>query len=91
MSAREAERELAARIEAAAEQERQRIARELHDIVSHSLGLLVFQAGVGEQFVDTDPDKVRDAFRWIRFAGLEAVGEMGTILGLIRGDPEGGP
>ena len=84
--AREAEREQAARAEVAAEQERQRIARELHDIVSHSLGLLVFQAGVGEQFVDTDPDKVREAFRSIRVAGLEAVGEMGTILGLIRGD-----
>jgi signal transduction histidine kinase len=85
-SARMAEHEQAARAEAAAECERQRIARELHDIVSHSLGLLVFQAGVGEQFVDTDADKAREAFRSIRVAGLEAVGEMGTILGLIRGD-----
>ncbi|HEY1487201.1 MAG TPA: histidine kinase [Micromonosporaceae bacterium] len=85
-SARAAEREQAARAEAAADQERQRIARELHDIVSHSLGLLVFQAGVGEQFVDADPGKAREAFRSIRLAGLEAVGEMGTILGLIRGD-----
>ena len=84
--ARQAELAQAARAEAAAEQERQRIARELHDIVSHSLGLLVFQAGVGEQLIDTDPDKAREAFRSIRVAGLEAVGEMGTILGLIRGD-----
>ncbi len=89
-SAREAEREQVARAEAAAEQERQRIARELHDIVSHSLGLLVFQAGVGEQFVDTDPAKAREAFQSIRVAGLEAVGEMGTILGLIRGDRKSG-
>jgi signal transduction histidine kinase len=89
-SAREAEREQAARAEAAADQERQRIARELHDIVSHSLGLLVFQAGVGEQFVDSDPDKAREAFQSIRVAGLEAVGEMGTILGLIRGDRKSG-
>ena len=88
--AREAERKHAAREEAAAEQERRRIARELHDIVSHSLGLLVFQAGVGEQVIDTDPGKAREAFRSIRLAGLEAVGEMGTILGLIRGDRAAG-
>src|SRR5215467_4975985 len=81
--AREAEAASAARVAAAAEQERHRIARELHDIVAHSLGLLVFQAGVGEQFVDTDPDKAREAFRSIRVAGLEAVGETGTILGLM--------
>ena len=88
--AREAERNSASQIAAAAEAERQRIARELHDIVSHSLGLLVFQAGVGEQFVDTEPEKARDAFRSIRVAGAEAVSEMGTILGLIRGERAAG-
>jgi signal transduction histidine kinase len=84
--ARSAERDQAERAEAAAEAERQRIARELHDIVAHSLGVLVFQAGVGEQLIDRDPGQAREAFRAIRAAGLEAVGEMGTILGLIRGD-----
>jgi signal transduction histidine kinase len=88
--ARAAQRDQAERAEAAAEAERQRIARELHDIVAHSLGVLVFQAGVGEQLIaqgqDRDQDKAREAFRAIRTAGLEAVGEMGTILGLIRGD-----
>ncbi len=86
-AARRAEREQAERVAAAAEEERHRIARELHDIVAHSLGILVFQAGVGEQFVDRDPAKAREAFQAIRVAGLEAVGEMGTILGLIRGEP----
>ncbi len=84
--ARRAERDQAERAEAAAEAERRRIARELHDIVAHSLGVLVFQAGVGEQLIGRDPDQAREAFRSIRTAGLEAVGEMGTILGLIRGD-----
>lgn len=84
--ARSAEQAQTERAEAAAEAERQRIARELHDIVAHSLGVLVFQAGVGEQLIDRDPGQAREAFRAIRAAGLEAVGEMGTILGLIRGD-----
>lgn len=83
---RTAQQDQAERAEAAAEAERQRIARELHDIVAHSLGVLVFQAGVGEQLIDSDPGQAREAFRAIRAAGLEAVGEMGTILGLIRGD-----
>jgi signal transduction histidine kinase len=85
-AARTAQHEQAARAEAAAEAERRRIARELHDIVSHSLGVLVFQAGVGEQLIEHDPAKAREAFQAIRVAGLEAVGEMGMILGLIRGE-----
>ncbi len=88
--ARAAEQAQAERAEAAAEAERRRIARELHDIVAHSLGVLVFQAGVGEQLIDRDPGQAQEAFRAIRAAGLEAVGEMGTILGLIRGDDVAG-
>src|SRR5581483_8843146 len=92
--ARAAEQAQAERAEAAAEAERRRIARELHDIVAHSLGVLVFQAGVGEQLIGQDQDgdlgRAREAFRSIRTAGLEAVGEMGIILGLIRGDDVAG-
>lgn len=88
--AAQAERDYTDLAAATAEAERQRIARELHDIVSHSLGLLVFQAGVGEQFVDSDPAKAREAFQSIRIVGAEAVSEMGTILGLIRGDRAAG-
>lgn len=84
--ARSAQATQAARVAQAAEAERHRIARELHDIVAHSLGVLIFQAGVGEQLADQDPGKTREAFRSIRIAGLEAIGEMSTILGLIRGD-----
>src|SRR5262249_38120652 len=47
---------------------------------------LIFQAGVGEQLVDHSPAKAREAFESIRVAGLEAIGEMTTILGLIRGE-----
>ncbi|HZQ49567.1 MAG TPA: histidine kinase [Candidatus Dormibacteraeota bacterium] len=80
------ERETAA-AEAAAE-ERRRIARELHDIISHSLGVVVLQAGAAEQVLERDPDRARDALKSIRSSGLAAIEQMGTLLGLVRGDPE---
>jgi signal transduction histidine kinase len=71
----------------AAEEERRRIARELHDIISHGLGLVVLQAGVADQVLDRDPDKAREALAQIRQTGQEAIGELSTLVGLIREDP----
>lgn len=70
--------------EASARQERQRIARELHDIISHGLGVVVLQAGAAEQVLDQDPDKTREALRLIRATGQEAIAELGTLVALIR-------
>ena len=70
----------------AAAEERRRIARELHDIVAHSLGVLVLQAGAAEQILDRDPERAREVLKSIRATGLEAIGELGTLLGLVRGD-----
>ena len=78
------EREIVA-VEAAAE-ERRRIARELHDIISHSLGIVVLQAGAAEQVLERDPEGARAALRSIRSTGQAAIGEMGTLLGLVRGE-----
>jgi signal transduction histidine kinase len=71
----------------AAEEERRRIARELHDIISHGLGLVVLQAGVADQVLDRDPDRAREALAQIRQTGQEALGELSTLVGLIREDP----
>jgi signal transduction histidine kinase len=71
----------------AAEEERRRIARELHDIISHGLGLVVLQAGVADQVLDRDPDRARQALAQIRQTGQEAIGELSTLVGLIREDP----
>jgi signal transduction histidine kinase len=73
---------------AAAEDERRRIARELHDIISHSLGVLVLQAGAAEQVLERDPDRAREVLRSIRATGQQAIGEMGTMLAVVRGEAE---
>jgi signal transduction histidine kinase len=81
------EREQQALAEAAAAEERRRIARELHDIISHGLGVVVLQAGAAEQALDCDPARAREALRLIRATGQEAISEMGTLVRLIRDEP----
>jgi signal transduction histidine kinase len=80
----ELEREQEERAAAAAAEERRRIAAELHDIISHSLGLVVLQAGAAVQVLDRDPKRTREALELIRHVGQEAIGEMGTLVGLMR-------
>lgn len=80
------QREQAELVAAVVEDERRRIARELHDVVSHSLGLVVLQAGAAEQVLD-DPEKMRTILQSVRASGMEAIGEMGTLLDVIRADP----
>ena len=70
--------------------ERRRIARELHDIISHALGVMVLQAGAADQALDGEPVKARKAVRTIRATGLDAIGEMGRLVGLLR-DDDGSP
>ncbi len=72
--------------EAAAE-ERRRIARELHDVISHSLGVVVLQAGAAQRILDRDPARAWDVLESIRQTGQEAIGEMGTLLGLLDSSP----
>lgn len=81
------QREQADLLASVAEDERQRIARELHDVVSHSLGIVVLQAGAAEQVLD-EPERVRGILQSIRSSGLEAIGEMGTLLDVLRAEGE---
>lgn len=74
-------------VTAVVEDERRRIARELHDVVSHSLGVVVLQAGAAEQVLD-DPEKMRTILQSVRASGMEAIGEMGTLLDVIRAEPD---
>jgi signal transduction histidine kinase len=76
------EREERARLAVAAE--RARIARELHDVVAHSVSTMVVQAEAGEALLDSHPKRARDAFASIQETGREALTEMRRLLGLLR-------
>lgn len=75
---------------AALAEERGRIARELHDIVAHSVTAMVVQAGAAGEVVEEDPEYVRKSLDRIRQTGSEALDEMRRVVALLRdsGDPE---
>ena len=70
----------------AAQQERARIARELHDVVAHSLSVMVVQAGAAEQIMGKDPDRARDAIAAVQTMGRDALTEMAHLVGMLRED-----
>jgi signal transduction histidine kinase len=71
-----------------AEQERLRIARELHDVAAHTLTTINVQAGVAAHLLDRDPDHAREALATIEAASHEALDELRMILGVLR-EPDG--
>lgn len=82
----ERSRELVAK--AAVAEERSRVARELHDIVAHSVSVMVVQAGAGERLVDTDAEAARGAFRAIGDSGRQALTELRRLLSVLRDDTD---
>jgi signal transduction histidine kinase len=72
------------RATAAIAEERARIARELHDIVAHSVGVIVVQAGAAEQVVEDDPELARAALAAIRTTGASALAEMRRVVAVLR-------
>jgi signal transduction histidine kinase len=84
-----AERDQQAVIAAAAE--RQRIAREMHDVVAHSLSVIVVQADGGRYAAEQDPDAAKRVLETIAASSRSALAEMRRLLGLLRaGDVEAG-
>ena len=72
-------------------EERMRIARELHDVVSHTIGVISVQAGVAAHLLERRPDKAAESLGAIRQASDEALGELHAMLGVLRdGDGSGG-
>jgi signal transduction histidine kinase len=73
--------ELAARAVAA---ERLRIARELHDVVAHSMGVIAVKAGTARYLLDSRPEEAGRALEVIETASRGALGELRSMLGLLR-------
>lgn len=82
------ERERDERDRAAAMAERLRIARELHDVVAHSISLIAVQAGVGHHVIDTDPAGARTSLGVIEQTSRDALVEMRRMLGALRDGSE---
>ncbi|MEC3998732.1 histidine kinase [Actinacidiphila sp. DG2A-62] len=67
-----------------ADEERLRIARELHDVLAHSISLINVQAGVALALMDERPEQARTALTTIKAASKEALGEVRQVLGTLR-------
>ncbi len=86
--ARVLEREQAANARIAAAEERVRIARELHDVVGHSVSVMVVQAGAERLALGQERPSTREALLAIERTGREAIAEMSRLLGLLRRENE---
>lgn len=75
-------------LQTAASAERERIARELHDVLAHSLSLMVVQSSLAEDLVVRDPEAAVTALRAVQDSGRAALAETGRLLRLIRDDED---
>jgi signal transduction histidine kinase len=70
--------------------ERLRIAREMHDVVTHSMGLIAVKAGVANHVAREQPEEALDALTVIENVSRNALREMSVLLGVLRSDKDAG-
>ncbi|MEU4832560.1 sensor histidine kinase [Streptosporangium sp. NPDC023615] len=72
-------------------EERLRIAREMHDVVAHSMSLIAVKAGIANHVAAARPEEAADALRVIEITSRGALAEMRRLLGVLRSDLDAAP
>jgi signal transduction histidine kinase len=88
--ATERQRQELDRAQRAVVEERMDIARELHDVIAHSLSVIAVQSGVGRHVIDNQPDDARAALSAIEETSRSALHELRRVLGVLRRPDDGG-
>ena len=83
--------QLDARIESARRDERLRIARELHDVTSHAVGVMVLQASAASALRERDPTAARDALKTVDETAAQTLRELEMMFQLLDSGAIGGP
>jgi signal transduction histidine kinase len=83
------EHEQATATSLAVQQERARLAGELHDVVSHNVSMMVVQAGAARTVLDTAPELAREALLAVESSGRAAMVELRHVMGLLTMDGDG--
>lgn len=84
--ARQAEAEQGLRIDQARSAERERIAREMHDVLAHRISLVTMHAGALAYRTDLPPEQVRETAELIQTKAHEALSDLRQVLGVLRGE-----
>jgi signal transduction histidine kinase len=68
--------------------ERNRIARELHDLIGHTMSVMLVRTGAARVVLDRDPDQARGILSGVERTGREALDELDRVLGVLRRDDD---
>ncbi|WP_405763401.1 sensor histidine kinase [Streptomyces sp. NBC_01420] len=84
------EREQAEALSRAVEHERARIARELHDVVTHNVSVMIIQAGAARTIMKSSPERAGEALLAVEAGGRAAMTELRHVMGLLTATDEDG-
>src|SRR6202041_3236352 len=74
-----------------ASEERMRIARDVHDVLAHNISVINVQANTALHLMDRQPERAREALTAIHEGSRQALGELRSVLGVLRADSDAAP